>query len=321
MSNFFIAKLFFLPLLFISYFALTNCTAAHKEFIQAEDIINQIKSKKNVFYSNKLIKGKLDFTVLDAYVISSNASKIDIEVAVTFDNCKFEEDVIAYAKSDKGKVTFVEFSKCLSFNDCVFEKQIQFREIIVKGLFNLTKCQVQGEVGMEGSQLHSSYSFFTETKFKAETRFQRLRVLGHTDFLKTEFWEKASFQLADFDGNVMFADAVFNKNLDFSLALFSKKLILNNSLFYGYVDFSNASFKGRTEFINTQCKQDVTFYQIQIWDVIKLNTSTFKGNLSFEKAQFYFHKPELKEVIFEKESGVNIKDAWIFQKTPLELSK
>lgn len=313
-------KLFFIQIIiFCILLEFSSCKASSQDHIQAKDIIGELQAGKNVFYSNKIIKGTLDFTSLPSYRMSSNANKVDVIGAVTFDNCQFEEDVIAFYKTEQGSITFVEFAKCLSFTSCIFQKRLLLREIVVNGLFNLTKSQIQGEFGIEGGLLQHSLTFFTDSKFKAEARFQRIKIRGNIDLLKTEFWANASFQLADFEGNVMFADAIFNKSVDFSLVSFSKKLILNNSLFYGDLNFSSAVFNARTEIINAQFKQDVVFDEIKCWDVLKLNNSSFASRLSFLKGTFFCQKPELRSVTFENGKKIDVTDAVFFEKKPLFL--
>ena len=87
--------------------------------IEASDIMKDIKEGKNISYQNVTIVGTLDFTFMDEALEklpskrknswwgnSTNEIKNYIEVKISFTNCTFKDDVLAYIPHEDTGYTF-----------------------------------------------------------------------------------------------------------------------------------------------------------------------------------------------------------------------
>lgn len=88
-----------------------SCTFFAQKTIEASDIMADIKKGKSITYQNATIVGTLDFTFMDDAMQklpskrksswwssgnSTNEVKKLIEVKISFTNCTFKDDVLAY---------------------------------------------------------------------------------------------------------------------------------------------------------------------------------------------------------------------------------
>ncbi len=188
-------------------FVFASLVSYSQKTVKAEDIIEDIKAGKTVSITNATIVGDLDFTYMDEQLKDlpkrkrrrwwnnggSNTVKNLIETKVSFVNCTFKDDVLAYIPdSDYSGYTFVaSFDDDAIFKDCVFEG---------KAMFKYSKFERD--------------SSFENAKFQDDTTFKYAEFDNYVSFSGTNFEETATFKYTKFRNGVSFKNANFEEDLN-----------------------------------------------------------------------------------------------------------
>lgn len=204
---------------------LLSITFFAQKTINASDIMKDIKNGKSISYQNATIDGVLDFTYMQDALEKlpskkkkswwgngnySNNVKNLIDVKVSFINCTFKDDVLAYIPDEDSGYTFVaSFEDTAIFKDCKFERKAMFK--------------------------YSSFernSDFSGSNFDDDTTFKYAKFEKDISFANTNFVEVSTFKYAKFNRNVSFANAVFEDSAVFKY-----------TEFYNGVSFKNTNFE------------------------------------------------------------------------------
>ena len=188
-------------ILMISAFSLRAAIA--QKSVDARQIMNDIKNGKDITYENVVINGVLDFTFMNDKIDDlpsrsklwnkhSNEVEELIEASISFVNCSFEDDVLAYIHDDPSEYTFTaDFERPVTFENCVFSRKAMFKySEFVEGVT------------------------FEDSKFRRETTFKYADFDEFANFSGTTFNDDANFKYSDFDSGVSFASAVFEESLN-----------------------------------------------------------------------------------------------------------
>lgn len=172
-----------------------------QQTVSAAKIMDQIRKGQDISYENVTISGILDFTYhyskADKYGDynwwnGSNTVNEDIEVKISFVNCKFEDDVLAYIHKENTGYTFTaDFEQGVIFQGCQFSGDAMFK--------------------------YSSFdqgADFSGSRFAGENSFKYAEFDRNANFSKTIFDEDAIFKYAEFDNGVSFKSAEFKQSLD-----------------------------------------------------------------------------------------------------------
>ncbi len=171
--------------------------------VDASQIMKDMKDGKSVSYENATIVGDLDFTYMDEKLPdlpkrskwwNSGSNEVDesIDVQISFRNCTFEDDVLAYIHDDPSNYTFTaDFDKKVTFENCVFERNAMFKY-----------SDFDDQVNFSGS------------KFQKESTFKYAEFDERADFSNTRFDDDATFKYAEFDEGGSFKNAVFEESLN-----------------------------------------------------------------------------------------------------------
>ncbi|MEQ9467302.1 MAG: pentapeptide repeat-containing protein [Ekhidna sp.] len=170
--------------------------------VQASQITKDIREGKNISYENATIVGDLDFTYMDDKLPDlprkskwwnnggDNTVDESIDVNITFKNCTFKDDVLAYIHDDPSGYTFIaDFDKDVIFKNCEFLKDAMFKYSDFDGAAD-----------------------FSGTKFRRESTFKYAEFDEKADFSNTLFDDDATFKYAQFDEGASFKDAVFDES-------------------------------------------------------------------------------------------------------------
>ncbi|MDO6675125.1 pentapeptide repeat-containing protein [Tenacibaculum sp. 1_MG-2023] len=196
-------------------------TAFSQKTISALDIMKDLKNGKAIEISNATIKGVLDFTFMNEALPKlpkrkrwwnnggSNTIEKQITNKVSFVNCVFDDDVLAYIPHEKSGYTFVaNFEDVVVFKDCTFEQ---------KAMFKYSDFEKD--------------SNFSNTKFKGDSTFKYAKFNRDITFENTSFVEPATFKYADFNRFVSFKNAVFNESAIFKYTEFKDGVSFRNVRF------------------------------------------------------------------------------------------
>lgn len=198
----------------VTFIALLFCfsTSFGQQKIAASEIIKDVANGKSVEISNATITGVLDFTFMDKALPNlpkrkrwwnnggSNTVEKQIESKISFINCVFTDDVLAYIPHEKSGYTFIaNFEDEVIFKDCTFEN---------KAMFKYSDFERNTD--------------FSNTKFKDDSTFKYAEFKRDISFKNTLFDESSTFKYADFNRFVSFENAVFTESGVFKYTEFNQ---------------------------------------------------------------------------------------------------
>jgi len=173
-----------------------------QQTVSASQIMEDIREGKDISYSNVVINGELDFTYMEDKMPdlprkakwwnngSSNTVEESIDVRITFKNCIFKDDVLAYIHDDPSGYTFVaDFDREVVFSDCEFQEDAMFKYSDFDDKAN-----------------------FSGSEFERKTTFKYAEFDESADFSNTRFSDDAIFKYAQFDEGVSFNKALFEES-------------------------------------------------------------------------------------------------------------
>jgi hypothetical protein len=212
---------------------LIGASALAQTRIKAGDIITQVNEGKNVSYSNAEIVGVLDFTDLknrtnkrtyNGWYNDNDTYESTVEVAVSFTNCTFPDDVVAYYHLERSGDTFIaNFERSVAFKNCTFKRASEFKY-----------SEFDDDVDFTGSTFYESANF-KYAEFSRGPSFAEVKFEDGADFKYTEFPRETSFKKATFYGLA-----------NFKYTKFRSPLNLENVSFRGNEDFKYTKIDGRS---------------------------------------------------------------------------
>ena len=191
--------------------------------IQASDIMQDIKSGKSISYKDATVVGVLDFTFMDeameklpsrkrnSWWGNSNTNEVKklIDVKISFTNCTFKDDVLAYIPDEDSGYTFTaSFEDIAIFKDCDFKG---------KAMFKYSRFERESD--------------FSGSIFDDDTTFKYAKFDKDISFVGSQFAESSTFKYAKFNRNVSFANAVFQDSAVFKYTQFNDGVSFNNTNF------------------------------------------------------------------------------------------
>lgn len=234
--------------------------------VKASNIIEKINRGEAVSYKNAVIEGDLDMTKLrnmerkNSGNIGSNEYVSTVTAPLTFINCTFKGDVLAYVRkevkgslfSSSNEVYNTNFEKDVVFESCNFEKKSAFKYSEFDGNANFMSTHFAEE------------ALFKYAEFDKEPNFSNVRFDRNANFKYVEFPERVSFAGANFRGEANFKYAEFNGGVNFENALFNGVANFKYAEAERTFNFKGANFKGSDDFKYTKFNnQHVTLATLQ----------------------------------------------------------
>lgn len=285
----------FYSCLFLLTTVLIACTSPNKmqgsSQVQAAKIIEQLKQGESVSFKDKIIVGDLNFTAAG----SSEMEGIDIfrtylNGSVTFINCKFQGNVIAYQKDEAGRIEVVRFERSVAFLNCQFEQYVNFRYVRVNGPFSFRECMFFQGATFEESQF-SDIVNFNKSSFKREARFQNTWFQRQMNCMECGFEENMSFQGSEFQGQLQISSAQFLKYADFSLVNFRGDVFMSYANVADRMTLNQASCFGRMEFVKTEI-MSLQAQKTRFWGPVIFNQSIISRKLDLRESAFFLQAAE-----------------------------
>lgn len=191
-------------ILLMSLVLLFSSSILAQRSVSADEILDDIKAGKSVSYENVRITGTLDMTFMNDKLPDlpkkykwyrnggSNAIKETIDGKISFVNCVFEDDVLAYFHDEESKYTFTaSFDNDVRFKNCEFKRNAMFKY-----------SAFEGDADFSGS------------KFNRESTFKYAKFDTYVSFSNTYFEEYATFKYTKFKKGVSFNNARFEDDLN-----------------------------------------------------------------------------------------------------------
>lgn len=235
------------------FFAFATLVQAQSS-LDASDVVRKIDDKRPIEIRDATIRGTLDFTELANQQrvrnskMSNEEYKSRVEVPLTFRNCTFKGDVIAYKTLNKdGGGLFnwggndqtlytADFKERVIFENCTFEGKTEF------------KYSGFDEIAV-----------FNDNKFRNEANFKYADFREDARFEGTDFGDNANFKYANFRGTALFTDARIDAAADFKYAEFSDGAKFVKARFSGEADFKYAEFNRAGDFSNANFRSRPDF--------------------------------------------------------------
>jgi hypothetical protein len=253
-------------LLFLLLLALCSAEVSRAQSaVNAAEIIARINRNEPVSYQNAVISGDLDLTELankrpnDRSNWGGQGSYLStVTVPVTFKNCTFSGNVIAYKNTtasrnredgllnmgNGGITSTADFTEPVTFDNCVFQQDAAFKYTTFRrqaafvgntfkdiALFKYTRFS---ESAVFSGSSFGEYADFKYAKFNTESDFRNTRFNGSADFKYTKFDEKADF-----------GQARFARNADFKYTDLPRGSRFDETEFNGSADFKYTTLGGK----------------------------------------------------------------------------
>lgn len=215
--------------------------------VNASDIIRDVKNGKAVNISNATINGVLDFTFMDEALPKlpkrkrwwnnggSNTIEKQITNKVSFVNCTFNDDVLAYIPHEKSGYTFIaNFEDAVTFRDCTFKQ---------KAMFKYSDFERNTD--------------FSNTKFNNDSTFKYAKFNRDITFENTFFDEPATFKYAKFKQFVSFENSVFNESAIFKYSEFNNGVSFKNVKFEEDLNIKYTKVSGKFDITNMEVAYDI----------------------------------------------------------------
>jgi uncharacterized protein YjbI with pentapeptide repeats len=236
---------------------IVGTVSAQKE-VSAKTIFDAIDKGQAVSYDGVTITGKLDLTELSNKQRLKKSKgyeeyKSNVEVPVSFKNCVFKDDFIAYKNSENtksGKWGLGEKNGSWSIGDgetytTDFEKSVIFENCTFEGLSEFKYSDFADRASFAG------------TKFEKEANFKYAGFKKESNFANCTFSEYANFKYSNFKYDADFYSVAFRDYADFKYANFNERVTFKAASFNNHADFKYAEFKDTGNFDNTKFRSGV----------------------------------------------------------------
>ncbi|MEK6479472.1 pentapeptide repeat-containing protein [Catalinimonas sp. 4WD22] len=220
--------------------------------IPAEEILSQINRGEDVNYNNVKISGVLDLTNLDnrtskkkgdSWFGNNRQYESTVEGSISFTNCAFLDDVIAYYNEDDD--TYIaHFEEDVIFEKCVFERASEFKYSEFEEKASFAHTVFEEEANFKYAKF-SDGPDFSACVFDDDANFKYADFSDQPRYTNVLFEEEANFKYAKFPDGVSFQSAVFNDLANFKYTKFSSPLNLDNVSFNGDEDFKYTEIDGK----------------------------------------------------------------------------
>lgn len=238
---------------FLCLFAAAAATVAQTK-VNAADIIRQINEGHAINYNNVEIAGDLDFTNLESRELEHSVTswfkgdhsnyESTVEVPVSFTNCTFLDDVLAYYNVDGKNDTYVaHFERDVVFRNCVFKEGSEFKYSEFDGEATFAGCTFNDAANFKYAEF-SSGPVFSDARFKSNADFKYAEFSSGPSFSNVKFESGADFKYTEFPRKTSFQKASFHGLANFKYSKFRSPLNMDGVAFDGSEDFKYTEIDG-----------------------------------------------------------------------------
>jgi hypothetical protein len=213
--------------------------------IEASEIIAKAKAGDDVVYEGVTIVGDVDFTPFmdrkdDLPKRSwwgSNDNRIENSISgkITFIDCIFRDDLLAYIHDDRSNYTFTS----------------DFEQVIV-----FENCKFNGDVAFKYSEFFRQASF-AGSIFEEDANFKYAEFEEPTDFSGCYFDEDANFKYAEFNDRVSFASTIFESEANFKYLEAKRDISMAQAKFEGPLNLKYAELNGEVDLTDMEVNGDL----------------------------------------------------------------
>ena len=295
----------------------SNTSQNTTDNMDVSKILKTIEKGENLHIKGQKISGTIDLTQLKSIIANTSYYIIPIQSQITFEDCTFEGEFIAYA-NDKGTQKVCRFLNGVTFMNCIFREDANFKGSTIEGFANFGKSFFEKEAHFEGCTFQSEANF-SNTNFLKDTHFQQCRFTKATNFMQSNLGGITSFQGAQFDGNAQFGVCEFHEYADFSKVVFNEDCFFDYAKFHGQAVLSNGMFRGRAEFKGCEYDKKISIKGSTFYGNVRFNESTFKDAFDLTATRFIYGAPETRNMKLDNKEQIILQDAMYNSYAPLKL--
>lgn len=223
--------------------------------INADEIIRKINRGENVSYENVTVRGELDFTDIEnrrlveeggGWLFGGDNDRYEsqVEVKIEFNNCTFDDDVLAYYNEDDA--TYIaHFEDDVIFKNCEFNRKSEFKYSEFPDLAIFSGSTFDEDANFKYAEF-SEGPDFSDSKFEEEANFKYSEFRDKPSYANATFDEEANFKYAEFPDGVTFEKSTFNGLANFKYTKFSEPLNMDGVDFNGREDFKYTKVDGKS---------------------------------------------------------------------------
>ena len=260
-------------ILFVATLLLIPSLTFAKSRVKASRIIDQINAGKTVRYKDAEISGDLDFTSIKDVTLDKKTKRnrlwsknstltywCHVRSPVSFTNCVFKGDVLAYVHDDDENET----------HNAIFYKDVNFQG-----------CDFQGKSAFKYVKFKSDANF-KNTQYRKEALFKYTKFSTDVSFSGSSFYREANFKYTEFPENVYFDKANFQRLANFKYTKFPEGVTFKDVLFEGDADFKYTKFPEGVTFEDAQFKGDANFKYTKFYEPVNFDGAEFDDDVDFK---------------------------------------
>jgi uncharacterized protein YjbI with pentapeptide repeats len=246
-------------ILFIATLLLIPTLTFAKSQVKAGQIIDQINAGKAVQYKDAEIVGDLDFTSIKNVTIDEKSQRnrdrnkgstltywSHVKSPVSFVNCVFKGDVLAYVHKDReNEIHNAIFYADADFQGCDFQGKSTFKYVEFKAKANFKNTQYHNEALFKYTEFSTDVSF-SNSSFHRDANFKYTEFPESASFDKTTFKRLANFKYTEFHEGVTYEGAQFKGEANFKYTEFHEPVNFDNVAFDGDVNFKYTKLDGKS---------------------------------------------------------------------------
>jgi len=283
----------------------------------AEELLRKIEKGEDLHLKDQVFTEDIDLTQLSATLANVNYYTVAIGSQITFEGCTFKGKFLAY-HIDKEQQRACHFQKGITFMDCIFREEVNFKGSTIQGLANFSKSYFEQEAHFEGCRFQSDANF-SNTVYLKDIFFQQAHFTKASTFMNANLGGILSFQGAQFDAPAQLGVCEFHEYADFSTAVFNRGAFLDYSKFHGQAVFSNVIFRDRAEFKSCEFDQIANFKGATFYGLSRFNESIIKGAFSLKDTRFVYGPPEMGSLKMDNPAQIELENARYNNYQQLEL--
>lgn len=263
--------LFFIIALLIPSFSFA------KSQVKATQIIDQINAKKAVQYKDVEIVGDLDFTSIKNVTVDEESERnwrrhrgstlsywCHVRVPVSFVNCVFKDDVLAYIHDDDENETYnAIFYEDVDFEGCEFQEKSAFKYVQFRKNADFKNTIYHDEALFKYAKFSTGVSFLNSS-FNGDANFKYTKFSTDVSFSNSDFSREANFKYTKFPEFVSFDKATFRRLANFKYTKFPEGVTYENAQFKGDADFKYTKFSDPVNFDGAVFDGDADFKYTKI---------------------------------------------------------
>lgn len=235
-----------------------NVSIYSQKTINANDLLRDIKAGKNINISNSIIEGTLDLTYMNEALPNlpkrkrwwnnggSNTIEKHINSKISFINCSFENDVLAYIPDEDSGYTFIaSFKSDVIFKNCNFKGKAMFKFSKFKEDADFRGCKFVEDNTFKYAHFNKNVSF-ENTNFAEPATFKYAKFTTFVSFSNSIFQENATFKYSEFNNGVSFSNVRFEEDLNIKYTKVNGDFNINNMTVNYDIDSKYTIINGRT---------------------------------------------------------------------------